>query len=98
MQLEEFVRETLIQVLNGVQQAKNGRPGLSGGVNRKPEALSARNNVVKFDVAVTVKDSVEGKGGAGIFVAGIGIGAQGTTGASSEAVSRVEFSVPVDYP
>lgn len=53
---------------------------------------------VKFDIAVTVSGSTEGKIGGGLLVAGLGIGGQKTNTAESSYVSRINFTVPVVWP
>jgi hypothetical protein len=53
---------------------------------------------VSFDVAVTSEQSVEGKGGFSIKVAGVGFNA-GAGGADRDTVvSRVKFEVPLALP
>ena len=54
--------------------------------------------LVDFDVAVTTSEGAEGKAGAGLFVAGIGLGAKGGVTAENSAISRVKFQVPVTLP
>jgi hypothetical protein len=53
---------------------------------------------VEFDVAVTVAQSSQGKAGAGLLVAGLGIGGQKASTAESSSVSRVKFTVPLIWP
>src|SRR5262249_25988160 len=88
MELQTFVTETLKQVYEGIKaaMAKDVRVAES----------SARD--VDFDVALTVTELYGRKVGAGIFVAGLGLGGQKSTEGSTSAVSRVKFSVPVHFP
>ena len=65
-------------------------------------ATQNRNLVhfVEFDVAVTTDSSLEGKGNAGIKIAGIGVGF-GTSASATDrdtVVSRIKFSVPLTLP
>lgn len=53
---------------------------------------------VEFDVAVTVSSGSEAKGGAGLFVAAIGMGAQAQKSTENIAISRVRFEVPIAFP
>jgi hypothetical protein len=88
MELETFVAKSLAEIIDGVKAAKNN------GVNVYNH--SAKD--VDFDVAVTVTEGADKKGGVGVFVAGFGIGAQGSTSASNSSVSRIKFTVPVFLP
>lgn len=54
--------------------------------------------MVDFDVAVTTVESEQSKGGAGIFVAGLGLGGQIRSDAQNTVVSRIKFSVPIALP
>jgi hypothetical protein len=47
---------------------------------------------------VTATEAVGRKAGAGIFVGGLGVGAQGSSQAASSSVSRIKFSVSVFFP
>jgi hypothetical protein len=53
---------------------------------------------VDFDVAVTTDYKDETKGGLGIKVFGIGIGATGSSADSGSTVSRIKFQVPIRLP
>ena len=54
--------------------------------------------MVEFDVVVTISEDDKAKGGAGIFIGGLGIGVQGQTASSNMTVNRIKFSVPVYFP
>lgn len=54
--------------------------------------------LVNFDVAVTATDRSGKKGGIGIAVASLGIGAQGKTEEENVSYSRLTFSIPVALP
>jgi hypothetical protein len=89
MRLEDFVRQTLLDITNAVSdaQAKSRiwiAPGYVDG--EKVYALQP----VNFDVAVTVSK----EGGGGIQVWSVGeISAKGNI----EHVNKVSFSVPVNF-
>jgi hypothetical protein len=61
-------------------------------------AWTTNHSVIEFDVAVTTTEAGETKKGGGIFVGGVGIGAQGTKGMTNSSVSRVKFSISVTLP
>jgi len=53
---------------------------------------------VEFDVAVTAEKSEGTKGGIGVFVGSIGLGAQGKSDLKNQSVSRIKFSAPISLP
>lgn len=55
-------------------------------------------NAVNKEVAVTVEEGTETKGGIGIFMGAVGLGSQGESKASQASVSRIQFEVPVTLP
>jgi hypothetical protein len=92
MELDEFVRKTLEQVIDGVGQAcKHARAN-------KAHIGSSSYSPIEFDVAVTVTEGSESKADGGIKVAGIGIGGHGKTELTNSSVSRVKFTVLVSLP
>lgn len=111
MQLNEFITETLQQIFTGISDAKqsaddNGfqvNPWIVSGTSDMTNVLVDRKTQtpvqkVDFDVAVTTVESEQSKGGAGIFVAGLGLGGQIQSGAQNSIVSRIKFSVPISLP
>ena len=63
-------------------------------------ATTGRNLVhfVDFDIAVTTDTSSKAKGGVGLIVAGIGLGAKGQVSTQDSVVSRIKFQVPITLP
>jgi len=102
MELDEFVRATLTQIISGVDQAKKNYPdriavrvfqgerGESKGVNLLQKNVGF---LVDFDVEVTA--AVKGGGKLSVGFAGIGGGAE--AGKESSHSNRIRFSVPIDY-
>ena len=104
MELREFVKETLVAINMGVQDAITAHQAL-------PDAVGAINPVwgkdagaigpdhrqnVEFDVAVTVTDksSVGGKAGIKIFSV-VDIGGEGSSALEQSSVSRIKFTIPI---
>lgn len=87
MKLDEYVKQTLLDITNGVEQAQ--REALlfiaPGSINGKRIATPQS---VKFEVAVTV--STEAGGGIKVFSIG-DLKAQG----SAEHVNKISFEVPI---
>jgi len=111
MKLQEFLSETLKEIVAGVKESQEYADSQGAKVN--PQALyrgdsktmfmiDSRTNQpfcnVEFDVAVTSTEGSVKEGGAGVFVAAIGIGAKKTSDTSSSSVSRIKFSVPIVLP
>ncbi len=108
MELREFVTETLIAILEGVQEAirhtqKTQTVGSISPVwsTKEGEKLDWKEYVqpVEFDVAVTATDKseVSGKGGIKVFTVG-DVGAGGSRGSERSSVSRIKFSIPIVPP
>ena len=118
MKLQEFVAETLAQIVSGVSDAQRGigeaNPDEPHGGRINPplstsaetlEAKGYRVDVyglpvqnVEFDVAVTVNEEAEAKGGAGLMVAGIGLGAKAKVESRDTTVHHIKFAVPLTLP
>jgi hypothetical protein len=108
--LQEFVRETLREVVEGVREAQEvpeigGQiaPDSIGGMKFPTESgvyYEARilATTVKFDVAVTAEVKTKGETGAGIQVAVFSAKAGGEISATDMKVSRVQFAVPLVFP
>lgn len=111
MELKEFIRETLVQLIEGVKEAKAMVGEDNGQINPKPwhigNELKNKNmttvteqliHIVDFDISITATEGSGIKGGVGIFVGGVGIGTKGETNESSASQNRIKFQVPVVFP
>lgn len=111
MKLETFVAETLKEIIDGVAQAQTYYEGKGGSIN--PPNLTFNKNMgfqmwdhktgrivqmIDFDVAVITAEGMEAKGGVGVFVGPVAIGAQRQSDASNTSSSRIKFSVPILLP
>jgi len=109
MKLQEFLSETLKQIIAGVTGAQayakdHGaivNPGQSGGEPR--EKYSRAGDVVAvtdidFDVAVTSTDMSETQAGAGIFVAAFGMGVKDKSDTVNSCISRIRFPLRIVLP
>lgn len=100
MDLKDFVRDTLTQIIEGVTEAQSStQEGTSvnpvgHGAVPSPSWGHTPIQDVEFDVAVTTTEET-GAGG-GITVFGVGVGAKMSDLSSS--VSRIKFRVPVAFP
>ena len=94
MELNEFVKKTLLQILDGINSAQTES---SVGVI-SPEMNGANVQTIKFDVAVTVEESVGSDAGAKINVFGSKVGAEIEGKKASETATRINFEVRMIYP
>jgi hypothetical protein len=94
MDIKEFVSDTLKQIIDGVvdaqQYAKTKRAVVA------PYHDYQKN--IGFDIAVTVDESKQKEGKAGITVWSVGGGVSGKTESSSSTVSRIKFEIPIELP
>jgi len=99
MEVHEFVKESLLQVMRGVRDAGSdwiAEAAANGIVHPSNTGPSFRN--VEFDLSVVVTESKEAEGGAKISVFGQGIGGKGSKKLGTTSTSRIQFKVPVTLP
>jgi hypothetical protein len=109
MELREFVRSTLLEIISGVSDAQKAlaEEGSTAVVN----ALASRQDIkrysqrgtrllemVEFDVALTVTETTDKGIGGRLSIAAASIGSQRGTSIENSEVSRVRFQVPVVLP
>jgi hypothetical protein len=114
MKLQEFVNETLREIIAGVKEAQTYAKDNGAIVNPMPEHRDKDKFAtimvapqkwecspikdIDFDVAVTSTDTSETQAGAGIFVAALGLGVKDKSDTMNSCVSRIKFSVPLALP
>jgi hypothetical protein len=111
--LEDFVSETLTQIIKGVKKAQDEAAKLGAVVSPKLEQyiynLKEFNHKkvkgkqltreVNFEIAITASEENQTKGGIGVFVLGIvGLGGQVQSLNASSAVNRISFTIPINLP
>ena len=111
MNLKDFVKDTLVQIVDGTIEAredlikKNADVNPIGG-NFDQASLGGKQwsfekgitEMVNFDVALTQEDTTGTKGGIGVFLGGVGLGTQGKTEALTSSLSRIQFRIPILLP
>jgi hypothetical protein len=110
VELREFVKETLVQITQGVRDAQVLAREAGGAVSPALTAFQQAESylgriegnhpvfLVDFDVAVT---ATKGKGAgaeAKVTIAPFSVGAGGKVNQAEEKTSRVKFKVPVALP
>ncbi|OZY84390.1 hypothetical protein CBP51_14360 [Cellvibrio mixtus] len=112
MELQEFVSETLLQIISGVKNAQEKTNSFGGSVNPRITGSSeyaaqhgflrtvggGPAQIVQFDVALTVTEGTGTKGGIGVFAGAINLGSSGQSANENKSISRVKFSVPITLP
>ncbi len=54
--------------------------------------------LVEFDVAVTVTEGKETKGGIGVVMGAVALGSSGKSDTHNSSISRLRFSIPIALP
>jgi hypothetical protein len=112
MNLQEFVKGTLTQVVAGIREAQTSNPdgwaiAPEIDVNYDEAAKlkillddSSKQPIylVEFDVAVTATEGKDTKGGIGVVAGIVNLGSQGASSESNSSISRVKFTVPIKMP
>lgn len=116
MQLDEYIKETLIQITKGVKDASEVVSELGGEVNPAREVTEYQSGyeptsfrelkskgkpsdqIVKFDIALQVREShaADGSGKAKLAVISIGGGVKSVD--ETNSAHRVQFEVPLSLP
>jgi hypothetical protein len=112
MDLKEFVKETIVQVVNGIADANAALSSDTAFV--ASSNIQTDNNFkyttdkngckhyvtdVDFDVAITVQNSKTQGGGVYITVPVLGeIGGKGSRENTNASISRIKFSLPLALP
>ena len=95
MDLQEFVKATLTQVVQGVKDANEAITELGGSVS---PCGNVERQMIEFDVALTVETGKESIGKLRVAAWFIEAGTGGGSNAREQTVSRVQFKVPVLFP
>lgn len=110
MNLQEFIKTALIDIVAGVAQASEAANAHGANVgSMKLYGWTKENKVVtdenehpvatvEFDIALAEANSKDTKGGIGVYLGGVGLGSQGASHGEASTHSRIKFSVPVVLP
>ncbi len=107
MELETFISETLRQIVKGVKTAQQHEDcagakivpkTLDNRVSGTKSYLDEKIEKIEFDVAVTVTEESEKKGGIGVLTGVLGVGAHASANSAIGSVSRIKFCVPLVLP
>lgn len=101
MQLDEFVKATIMQVVKGVSDAQEEAAEFGAVVNpRELEGKGRRKETsIAFDVALTVTGTNSEEVGGKLTVASIlSLGGKVTESDARQETSRIQFDVAVSLP
>lgn len=111
MELKDFVAESIKQIIDGINEAKTYGEANGARINPHHQIHNSHNansrrdrttgetiETIDFDVAVTVTEGTQTKGGIGVFTGFAGLGSQGQSEAANSSVSRLRFTVPIVFP
>lgn len=110
MELQEFVKETLLQITRGVKEAQEAVKEYGGVVNPKQyrnptDVTNAKINNefcpvqdIDFEVALTSTTGKENKAGIGVALGSFKVGADRNNENKSVAATSVSFTVPLVFP
>ena len=113
MNLQEFISQSIVQIVNGIIDAHNQIYEIGGVVNPRltghdisasQDIVPARGDIgqtthfVDFDISVTTSEDVSGKIGAGISVGILSIGSTASAKDGNSHFSRIKFKIPVWLP
>lgn len=111
MELKDFVKNTLIQIVDGVIEAERELEQKGATVNpvggyfdqkqvggRTWSFKDGITEVVDFDVALTNSEKEGSSAGIGVLLGSINLGAKGASEETITSVTRIKFSVPVLLP
>lgn len=110
MELQEFIRTALTEIVAGVAEAsekavesgaKIGSTRLYGYLKEAKVVYDENNNPisqVEFDIALAEGSTKDTKGGIGVYLGAVGLGSQGASHGETSTHSRIKFSVPVIFP
>lgn len=111
MTLEDFISDSISQIINGVRRAQEYAE--ENGAKINPTSLRFVSfhgttyldeynkipaQIVDFDVAVTTKQEGETSGKVGVFVTFFKAGVEGKEGKENILTNRIKFSIPILLP
>ena len=111
MKLEDFVADTITQIVTGLKKAQR-ELGADACINpsgltlhyaelegrRYDSRTNALEELVEFDIALTQEQGKGTAGGVGVFLGTVNLGSKGESQTKELSVSRVKFRVPVLFP
>lgn len=110
MELQEFVKETLLQITKGVKEAQEATIEYGAVINPSCYASGEEYNHaviknrkypiqdVEFEVALTATTGEGNKSGIGVAFGAFAIGGNKSTEEKNISVTNIKFSIPAVFP
>lgn len=110
MNLQEFIKTALTEIVAGVADASQAAQEHGGSVGSMKLYGYLKDNkiltdevgqpitTVEFDIALAEANSKDTKGGIGVYLGAVGLGSQGASHGEASTHSRIKFAVPVILP
>lgn len=109
MELKDFIKETLIQIAQGIEEAQKELAETDCIINPRDIKEDGFANViiknkrhtvqcVDFNIALTSTSESADKAGIGVMLGSFGIGGNKTSSDGSTSNTSISFSVPVVFP
>ncbi|MFW1678583.1 hypothetical protein ACFVYJ_12505 [Pontibacter sp. JAM-7] len=110
MELQEFIKTALTEIVSGVAEASEAASELGGSVGtmrlyghvKENKVVTNENDMpvamIDFDIALAETAGTDTKGGIGVYLGAVGLGSQGASHGETSSHSRIKFSVPVVLP
>lgn len=110
MELKEFVKETLIQITEGVKEAQQACLEHGGLINPMLSVKTCNEVIYKHDdkdypatsinfkVGLIESDTKDNRKGIGVFLGKMSIGAENSKGSEVQSITNIEFSVVAVLP
>jgi hypothetical protein len=108
MELKDFIKNTLEQIVEGVSLAQVTISENGGVIN--PSSIGyqkdgqwtqynhAMPQTIEFNVCLTSTKTADSREGIGVFLGPINLGKKNDSGTEQVAVTRVQFTVPLVLP
>ena len=107
MVLQDFVKETLLQLTMGVKEAQEAVKGYGAVINPKFITGSESAKIcgeyrpvqnISFEVGLTTASEDMSQKGIGVILGGLKAGYKGNGEKSESAVTNVKFTIPLAFP
>ncbi len=110
MELIEFIKVTLVQISNGIKEAKQElgnnfespaiiNPKTTGGKNwTESNGEVYRVEEIEFDIAIVVEQNSESNTKIGVITSILSAGASKSVAGVNSETHRIKFKVPIKFP
>jgi hypothetical protein len=111
MDLDQFIKEALINIVSGIEEAQKIVVSQNAFINpfgiqynlndTKGEGISLeghKTSTIEFELSVMVEESSAAQGKIGIKAGLFNVGAGGDLKNSNNSINKIKFSIPVLFP